>query len=283
MKSCRVRANDIEFACTVAGPDNGAPVVLLHGFPETAYGWRRQIPALAAAGFRVIAPDQRGYGRSDKPAGVAAYSVEMLAQDVVGIAAALGHDRFALVGHDWGGIVAWCLAGRHAAHVDRLAILNAPNLDVLPGYALYHPGQLLRSAYVAAFQMPLLPEIALASFDHSVLQAMLTQGARPRTFAPAELAAYREAWSQPGALTAMLNWYRAVARRRPRPAARITMPTLILWGDRDVALQSSLAEASAELCDRVEVVHVDEAGHWLQHEAANEVSSRLVAFLRRPA
>jgi pimeloyl-ACP methyl ester carboxylesterase len=283
MDSRRVRANGVELACTIAGPDNGRPVVLLHGFPEIAYGWRRQIPVLAEAGFRVIAPDQRGYGTSDKPAGVAAYSVETLAEDVVGIAAALGHDRFALVGHDWGGIVAWHLAGRHAAHIDRLAILNAPNLDVFPGYALHHPAQLLRSAYVGAFQLPLLPEITLAAFDYALLQAMLTQSARPGTFAPPELAVYREAWAQPGALTAMLNWYRGVAQRRTHQAARIAMSTLIVWGDRDVALQSSLAEASAELCDRVEVVHVEEAGHWVQHEAAEEVNSRLVAFLRRPA
>ena len=279
----RIRANGLDFSCLVSGPDDGTPVVLLHGFPEIGFGWRHQIPALVAAGFRVIVPDQRGYGTSSKPDQVSAYAVDQLAEDVVAIADALGHRRFALVGHDWGGIVAWHLAGRHAAHVRQLAILNAPNLDVMPGYALHHPLQLLRSSYVAAFQLPVLPEIALGASDHALLQAALTSSSRPGTFTAAELDVYREAWSQPGALTAMLNWYRASARSAPRESVRIDQPVLVIWGDRDVALQASLAEASAELCDHVEVVHIESAGHWVQHEEAARVNQLLVAFLEQPA
>jgi pimeloyl-ACP methyl ester carboxylesterase len=275
----RVRANGLEFSCIVSGPEDGAPVVLLHGFPEIAFGWRHQIPALVSAGLRVVVPDQRGYGQSSKPDGVSAYGLDRLGEDVVAIAAALGHDRFDVVGHDWGGIVAWHLAGRHAANVGKLAILNAPNLDVLPAYALRHPGQLWRSSYVAAFQMPFLPEAALGAADHALLRASLTSSSRPGTFTSADLDVYREAWSQPGALTAMLNWYRASARSAPRRGVRIEQPVLVVWGDRDVALQPSLAEASAELCDDVEVVHIGDAGHWVQHEEVARVNELLVAFL----
>ena len=279
----RVRANGLHFSCIVCGPEDGPAVVLLHGFPEIAFGWRKQIPALAAAGFRVVVPDQRGYGRSSKPDGVSAYALDLLAEDVVAIAASLGHDEFALVGHDWGGIVAWHVAGRHAAHVRRLAILNAPNLDVMAGYTLRHPLQLLRSSYVAAFQLPFVPEIALGAADHALLSASLTSSSRPGIFTPAELDVYREAWSQPGALTAMLNWYRAAARGVPRERVRIALPVLVVWGDRDVALQPSLAEASAELCDDVAVVHVESAGHWVQHEEPARVNELLVAFLGQRA
>ena len=275
----RISANGVEFSCIVSGPEDGPPVVLLHGFPEIAFGWRHQIPALADAGMRVIVPDQRGYGHSSKPDGVAAYAVDRLAEDVVALAAALGHDRFALVGHDWGGMVAWHLASRHAANVATLAILNAPNLDVLPAYALQHPGQLWRSSYVAAFQIPFIPETALGAADHALLRASLTSSSRPGTFTSRDLEVYREAWSQPGALTAMLNWYRASARSAPRRSMRIGQPVLVIWGDRDVALQPSLAEASAELCDDVEVVHIENAGHWVQHEEAARVNELLVAFL----
>lgn len=278
----RIRANGLEFSCVVCGPEDGSPVVLLHGFPEIAFGWRHQIPALTAAGFRVIVPDQRGYGRSSKPDGVSAYALDLLAEDVVAIAASLGHERFAVVGHDWGGVVAWHLAGRHGAHVQRLAILNAPNLDVLPDYTLRHPLQLVRSSYVAAFRVPFVPEVALGAADHALLRATLTSSSRPGTFTSADLDVYRKAWSQPGALTAMLNWYRASARGAPRGSVRIARPVLVIWGDRDVALAPSLAEASAELCDDVEVVHIETASHWVQHEEAARVNELLVAFLEPP-
>ena len=147
-------ANGQSFYCATAGPRDGAPVVLLHGFPEMSYGWRHQIWALADAGLRVLAPDQRGYGHSSKPKGASAYALETLGDDVVAIARSFGHRRFALVGHDWGGIVAWHLAARAGGDVERVAILNAPHLEVFARYALRHPSQMLMSSYVAAFQLP---------------------------------------------------------------------------------------------------------------------------------
>jgi pimeloyl-ACP methyl ester carboxylesterase len=276
-----VSANGQSFYCATAGPRDGRPAFLLHGFPEMSYGWRHQLPALAAAGLRVVAPDQRGYGHSSKPRGVRAYCVDTLADDVVALARHFGHRRFAVVGHDWGGIVAWQLAARSGSPVDRLAILNAPRLEVLAGYAWRHPAQLLMSSYVAAFQVPVMAELALEAAGHALLRAALVQSSRPGTFSDEELAVYRQAWSQPGALTAMLNWYRAGARRgRASGARRVTVPTLVLWGDRDPALQAGLAEASAALCDRVEVRHFADATHWLHHEHPARVNRALERFLR---
>lgn len=267
------------FYCAAAGPKDGPPVLLLHGFPEMSYGWRHQIPALAAAGLRVIVPDQRGYGHSSKPAGVQAYRLDTLADDVVAIARHFGHRRFALVGHDWGGIVAWQLAARHDGPVERLAILNAPRLSVMSRYVLRHPTQLLMSSYVAAFQLPGLAELALAGAGHALLRAALTRSSRPGTFSKAELDVYEQAWSEPGALTAMLNWYRALRLYRDDRSARIGVPTLILWGDRDAALQPGIAEACASQCDHAEVQHLPDATHWLHHEAVDRVNGALLGFL----
>ena len=275
----QVAANGQSFYCASAGPQDGRPVFLLHGFPEMSYGWRHQIHALAAAGLFVVAPDQRGYGHSSKPRGLRAYAIETLADDVVALARHFGHRRFSLVGHDWGGIVAWRLAGRPASPVERLAILNAPRLEAMAPYAARHPGQLLMSSYVAAFQLPGLSELALGAARHALLRAALTQSSRPGTFAEEELAVYEQAWSLPGALTSMLGWYRAVRFDKPVDGGRLRMPTLVLWGDRDAALQPGLAEASAALCDDVEVRHFDDATHWLQHEHPARISRALVRFL----
>src|SRR5260370_31020553 len=146
--------NGIELDAVAAGPAEGPLVILLHGFPEFSYGWHRQIPALAAAGLRVLAPDQRGYNRSSKPAGVAAYSLNVLADDVIGLADALGRERFAVVGHDWGGGVAWRLAARNPKRIARAAILNAPPPATLRRYARAHPDQALQSWDGSFFPLP---------------------------------------------------------------------------------------------------------------------------------
>jgi pimeloyl-ACP methyl ester carboxylesterase len=277
----RIAANGQTFYCASAGPEDGPPVLLLHGFPEMSYGWRNQIGPLARAGLRVIAPDQRGYGHSSKPEGLRAYVVEALGDDVVAIGQAFGHPRFAVVGHDWGGIVAWHLGESRPDVVERLAILNAPHLGIFAGYAWRHPAQLLMSSYVAALQLPGVAELALGAADHALLRAALTRTSRAGTFSEEELRVYGEAWSAPGALTAMLNWYRALRLRPKRRPGRVSAPTLILWGDRDAALQPGLAEESAALCDEAEVRHFPNASHWLQHEEVAEVNAALVSFLGR--
>jgi pimeloyl-ACP methyl ester carboxylesterase len=274
-----LRANGQTFYCAAAGPADGPPVFLLHGFPEISYGWRHQLWPLAHAGFRVYAPDQRGYGLSSKPTRRQDYVLAELTADVLALAEGLGHARFAVVGHDWGGIVAWRLAELRPDRLTRVAILNAPNVSVFGGFVAAHPTQLLRSAYVAALQIPIASSAALRANDFWLLRSMLARTSRQGTFSDAELDVYAKAWAMPGALEAMLKWYRALPLNEARAQHRISIPTLILWGDADVALEPGLAEASALRCDNAEVQHLSGVGHWIQHEAAADVNARLICFL----
>lgn len=280
LRSRTVAANGIHLHVVTAGPETGPLVLLLHGFPEFWYGWRRQIPALAAAGYHVWAPDQRGYNRSDKPAGIAAYGIETLAADVVALIEASGHDRVYLVGHDWGAAVAWWVAGTHPERLHKLAILNVPHPAVMQRTVWRNPRQLRKSWYIFFFQLPWLPEWSLRRRDFTNLIRALKGSSRPGTFGPAELAVYRQAWAQPGALTAMLNWYRAAARqqRRMKRLGRIRVPTLMIWGVRDIALDRSLAEPSIALCDDGRLVFREEATHWVQHEEPETVNRLLLDF-----
>jgi epoxide hydrolase 4 len=262
-----------------AGPADGPLVVLLHGFPEFWYGWRHQIAAFADSGLRVVAPDQRGCNLSDKPAGIAAYRLDALAEDIVGLAAALGRERFAVVGHDWGGVVAWRLAARFPQRVTRAAILNAPHPATWRSYARRHPAQLLKSWYVAFFQLPRLPELGLRAADFWILRQVLRRTSQPGTFTAKDFRRYCEAWAQPGALPAGLNWYRALRFGAAPAAGRVHVPVRIVWGDRDAFLESGLAEAGAALCDSCEVFHLPQATHWVQHEEAAEVNRLLFEFL----
>ena len=279
LRERRIALPDVTLHVVEAGPEDGPTVILLHGFPETGWGWRHQIGALARAGFRVVVPDQRGYGLSDKPGPVGAYRLARLGGDVVALADAIGAPTIGLAGHDWGGIVAWWVAARHPERVGRLAILNAPHPDTAWRVIRRDPVQLLRSWYVAAFQLPGLPEWWLARAGHAALTDALLRTSRMGAFSPADLARYREAWGEPGALAGMLGWYRALVRHRPPPAGRIRVPTLILWGRRDVALGPRFATESLALCDDGRIRWFDEATHWLQHEEPDAVTAALIAHL----
>lgn len=262
-----------------AGPRDGPLLMLLHGFPEMSYGWRHQIGPLAAAGWHVVAPDQRGYGWSSKPRGRHAYALERLADDIVALARAFGHQRVRLVGHDWGGIVGWTLLSRGDGFVQRAAILNAPHPATLLAEALLHPTQMARSAYVGFFQWPWLPEWLLSIADHALLQRALIASSRPGTFSAEELAVYRQAWRMDGALSAMLGWYRAIGLAPSFGSAPIEAPVRIVWGDRDTALNAGLAERAAARCRRAQVFHLPDASHWLHHEHSARVNALLLDFL----
>ncbi len=283
VRGLRLRANGVGLHAAAAGPEDGPLVVVLHGFPEFWWGWRRQIGPLAAAGLRVVAPDQRGYGLSDKPPGVRAYDLDALADDVLGLADALGRERFAVVGHDWGAVLAWHLAARDPGRVERAAVLNGPHPAAWRAHAAAHPSQALRSWYVGFFQLPLLPEWVLGAADFAALRGAMAATARPGTFSAADFARYRAAWARPGALTAMLNWYRALARRgagSTRDGGRVRVPVRVVWGDRDAALDRRLAEAGLALCDGGgEAFHLAGATHWVQHEEPDRVNRLIVEFL----
>lgn len=276
----RIAANGIELNVATAGPASGPLVLLLHGFPEFWYGWRRQIPHLAAAGLRVWAPDQRGYGASDKPAPLEAYGIDTLAADVVGLIDAAGAQQAFLVGHDWGAAIAWWVALRYPERLERLAILNGPHPAVMRAMLRRSPAQWLRSSYMLFFQLPRLPEALARAGNWRALAETMRRTSRPGTFGAAELARYRAAWSQPGAIGAMLNWYRAMARRPPRrpPDWRVRVPTLIVWGAEDAFLRASMARESLGWCERGRL-ELLAASHWVQHEEPARVNVLLESWL----
>ena len=279
VRQVRHAVNGVTLQVAEAG-EAGAPlVILLHGFPEFWWGWRGQIAPLAGAGYRVAVPDQRGYNRSSKPEGIAAYDLDTLAADVIALADAYGTHRVRLVGHDWGGIVAWWVAARYPERVERLVAINAPHISVAGPYLRRHPTQMLRSSYMGFFQIPWLPEAMMRARDFALLRQSLVTTSRPGTFSESDLARYRDAWSQPGALTTMLNWYRALRWHSGDDApSRIRTPTLVIWGLGDRFLERGLAEASLRLCDDGRPLWL-EASHWVQHEEAAAVNEALIAFL----
>ncbi len=260
----------------------GPLVLLLHGFPEFHEGWRHQIPALAAAGFRVIAPDLRGYNRSDKPPGAAAYRIECLVDDVVGLIRHAGEESAALVGHDWGGTIAFAAAMSHPETIERIGVLNAPHPATF-ARELRSFDQMRRSSYAAAFQVPKLPEAILRARDFALLRRVLRRDpSRPGAFTEADIDAYVAAWSQPGALTAAINYYRAAARSRLLARGRfqpIQQPTLLIWGDRDRYLRRSLSVGLSEWIPNVRIEHLPNASHWVQHDEPDRVNALLIDFL----
>jgi pimeloyl-ACP methyl ester carboxylesterase len=270
---------EITLNAVAAGPKNGPVVVLLHGFPEFWYSWHKQIAPLAAAGFRVIVPDQRGYNLSSKPSGVAAYALTELVSDVIAIADQLGQERIYLAGHDWGAAVAWSVALLHPNRIARLAILNVPHPSVMRRYLMQNRRQLRKSWYMFFFQIPYWPEAFLSASNFRRGIASLVGSSRPGTFSADDLAQYRTAWSQPGALTSMINWYRAAFRYRAKFSDRtVRVPTRILWGMRDAFLMAEMAQDSLRYCTDAELIQFPDATHWLQHEEPARVSQLLVDF-----
>jgi pimeloyl-ACP methyl ester carboxylesterase len=278
----RIGANGITLNVAEAGPADGPLVILLHGFPEFWFGWREVIGPLAQAGFRVVAPDQRGYNLSDKPAGVDAYRLDLVAADIFALADALGAGYVRVVGHDWGASVAWWMATTRPERLERLAILNAPHPAVWRAAMTADPEQRKKSRYVQMLRIPGLPELLVRAGGYKGLEDAFKTSSRPQAFGPQAMAAYRAAWRQPGALTATLNWYRALFRQDlPVPAAgSLAAPTLVLWGDKDAFATPEMAEASAALCADARVVHYPNASHWLAHDEPEAVAGELAAFLR---
>jgi epoxide hydrolase 4 len=277
--------NGIGLHVVEAGDPDRPLLILLHGFPEFWWAWRKQITPLAEAGYHVVVPDMRGYNGSDKPREVSAYNLDTLAADVAALGEAYNARRFHLVGHDWGAVIAWWVAARHPERLRRVVVMDGPHPDVWSRQALKHPTQALRSTYVAFFQLPWLPEAALGGFSFAGLKTMMGASAHPNTFEPGALERYAEAWRKPGALSAMLNYYRAL---RERPAggatpARLAPPTLILWAGEDSFLERHVAEAGLALCDDGHLVVIDGASHWLHIEQPDMINAEIIGFLKKDA
>jgi epoxide hydrolase 4 len=268
--------------CVEAGA--GPLVVLLHGFPEFWYAWRHQIPALADAGYRVVAPDLPGYNTSDKPPQVRDYRPQVLAQDVADLIVALGASSAAVAGHDWGGGLAWLLAMHHPERIQRLVVLNAPHpVRFLKGLSSLR--QLRRSWYILAFQLPWLPERLVAARDFQALRrALRRQPTRPGAFTDEDIDRYVAAAAQHGALRAAINYYRAALRANPlaqvHSLRHVDAPTLVIWGDQDRYLGRELAEPDRALVPDVRVERIAEASHWVQTDAPQRVNQLMVDFLQ---
>jgi pimeloyl-ACP methyl ester carboxylesterase len=275
-----VHSNGIKLHAVEAGPADGPLVILLHGFPEFWYSWRYQIEALAQAGFRVVAPDQRGYNLSDKPKKISAYNLDELAADVAGLIDALGREKIYLVGHDWGAAVAWWAAIKYPQRLARVAILNAPHPKVMRWNMLHNPAQRRKSWYFLFFQIPFLPEWRMRKNNWDVGARALQRTSRAGTFSEEDIELYRQAWSQPGATEGMMNWYRASLRSRPRRVSnpRVAVPLLLIWGGKDKFLRRELAQESIDLCDDGKLIFIDEATHWVQHEESERVNQLLLKF-----
>jgi pimeloyl-ACP methyl ester carboxylesterase len=258
----------------------GPLVVLLHGFPEFWYSWRHQIAPLAQAGYHVVAPDMRGYDLSDKPQNWRAYDTGLLADDIAGLVRSFGEQSAIVVGHDWGAAVAYTVAMRHPDVVRRLAILNVPHpTRMLEGFRTLR--QLRKSWYMFFFQIPRLPEHLIARDDFSFAKRSLRSDSKD-AFTDEDLERYVDAWSQPGALTGMINYYRAALRRSPGKTLAlmkpIEAPTLVIWGMLDRHLGSELAEPAPEWVPNVRVERIADATHWVQHDAPERVNELLLGF-----
>jgi pimeloyl-ACP methyl ester carboxylesterase len=260
----------------------GPLVVLLHGFPEFWYSWRYQIPFLAEHGYMVVAPDLRGYNDTDKPR--RGYDIPTLLLDIVGLIKGLGREKAVIVGHDWGGVLAWAFAMRYPHMTQRLIVLNAP-----------HPGAFARelrkakqrrmSWYVFFFQIPWLPDYLLTRNHAELIGKLIYESAvQKAAFPPEVLLRYQEAMSKPRAVTSSLNYYRALVRRNPfklfkdRAQRIITVPTLLIWGEQDVALSIELTEGLEQWVPNIQVRRIPDSGHWVQQEKPDTVNEFILLF-----
>jgi pimeloyl-ACP methyl ester carboxylesterase len=268
------RVNGVVLTGMEDGPPDGEPVVLLHGFPDFWYSWRHQIPALADAGFHVIAPNLRGYDTSSKPPSVRDYTIDRLAQDVFELIQRKCDGVANVVGHDWGGGIAWHLAMEHPDCIERLAILNAPHPLAFRREFL-RTSQWLRSWYMLFFQLPWIPETLLRWTNYWLLRRTLRSG--PARDGEASVERYIAAFARPHALKSMINYYRAIFRSdAAQLVARIDVPTIMLWGDRDPYLVPQLTEGLHGAVSKLRVMRFLQAGHWIHHDETDWVNAQLI-------
>jgi pimeloyl-ACP methyl ester carboxylesterase len=277
-----IQANGLRFRAMVDGPAGGEMFILLHGFPEGAESWTKQVDVLARAGYLAVAPDLRGYGLSDAPEGVEKYAIDHLVEDAAGIIRAFGKSEAHVAGHDWGALVAWFFAGGHPEMTKTLTALSVGHPTALAEASRVDPDQRERSRYVALFLQEGKAEHVLADEDSRRLRAMFTLGQNPDAVPHSVVDHFARSLSRPGRMTAALNYYRANLGAGAGAWAALTQelkiatPTTLLWGDQDPALGRRGAEATANYVEgpyRLEIL--EGAGHWLQFERPDEVSKAL--------
>lgn len=278
-----IDAGELRFEVLTAGdPDAERLALLLHGFPEQAYSWRHQIPLLARLGYRVWAPNQRGYGHTSRPAERSAYHIDRLLDDVAALIDAAGKKSVTLIGHDWGGIVGWTFALRKLRPLDRFVVMNLPHPQRFYE-ALQHKRQRRRSLYAAFFQLPWLPEFFFKRKGARMIGEAFRSMAIDKSRFPEEvLDVYRSAALEPGAMTAMLNWYRAnrFTSTFERATPMLETKTLMIWGEADTALGIEMTYETDVLVRDFTLRYLPNASHWVQQDAPEAVNEILEAWLR---
>jgi epoxide hydrolase 4 len=262
------------------GPRSGGKILFLHGFPEFSLGWANQASFFANEGYHVIVPDQRGYNLSSKPASVADYTLTNLTGDIAALIQTFGAEPAIVVGHDWGGGVAWALAQQHPHVIKKLIILNMPHLQVMRDNVRRNPKQMLKSLYAMFFQLPFLPEQLCSAFDFKGLETSMVKTARKGAMSRGYIAACKQAWRQPGALKSMINWYRAFFQIPVNTDIDINVPVLLLWGAKDLFLGKGMAAQSIERCANGKLIMLPKATHWLHHEEPAVVNPHIYDFIK---
>lgn len=278
-----------------AGPEDGEPIIFLHGFPESHRTWRHQLDALSGL-YRVHAPDQRGFAASDRPEGVENYETDRIVADVMALADSLGLDSFTLAGHDWGGAVAWTTALAHPHRVRRLIIVNAPHPLVFQKSLIDDPAQREASQYIRFFRSQAAEAAINGMGMEAFLDRMMLNHTDSSKLSDEERRHYLHDWSQPGALTTMLNWYRASKMVVPEPDEeakaplwthapfpKLKMPTLVVWGLKDVALLPVQLEGLPDLVEDLRLVTSTTAGHFIPWEEPDTVTSAISDFMAETA
>jgi pimeloyl-ACP methyl ester carboxylesterase len=282
IKTSRVAANGLTFAIDEAG--EGPDIALcLHGFPESRFSWRHQLEPLAAMGWHAVAPDLRGYGDSDRPAGREAYQIGHLIKDAAALFDAYGARRRLLVAHDWGAAIAWAFAIRRVRPLDGLVIMNVPHPAIFRAVLKRSWAQRKRSWYVLFFQLPVLPEAMMTARGASaVARAFAGMAVDKTAFPPEVLRHYQENALKPGAMTAMINYYRANAAgmMRATQTPTIETPTLMIWGEEDRALGLELTEGYAPYVADFTLARLPGVSHWVQQEAPERVNERMASWMR---
>ncbi|MEH2140878.1 alpha/beta fold hydrolase [Nostoc sp.] len=274
-----ITTNGVKLHYVIQG--EGPLMLMLHGFPEFWYSWRHQIPEFAQD-FKVVAIDLRGYNDSDKPNEQSAYVMDEFIQDVEGVIKALGYQKCVLVGHDWGGAIAWNFVYAHPEMVEQLIILNLPHPAKF-AQGLRTPQQLLRSYYVFVFQLPWLPELLLQSLNYQAIETVFKGTAVNKSaFTKADIDAYKDAAAKRGALTAMLNYYRNIFQQRMLNPnwGILKVPTLMIWGENDTALGKELTYDTATYVRDFQIKYIPNCGHWVQQEQPELVNQYMREFLR---
>lgn len=282
-----IKANGLNFETAVCG-EGDKLALLLHGFPESNYSWRYQLPFLAARGYKVWAPNLRGYGNTSRPVGVRNYRIEALMEDVAALIDAADAKSVTLVGHDWGALIAWTFAVRELRPLERLVILNVPHPGVVQKKLFTWP-QIFKSWYMFFFQLPFLPEKGLTAKDARMVEKAFVDTAVDKSKFPKDVTdVYRENALKPGAATAMINYYRGLFRggsswRQFRLGwPRLKTPTLMIWGEQDAFIEKYMTEGTGEFVEDLTIHFLPHASHWVQQEAPDEVNGIMDHWLKNP-